>query len=510
MSFTLRKYQVRAIENVRQSIRGGSRRILLQAPTGSGKTVIAAQIVKGAADKGRRVMFLAHRRELVNQCADKLIEFGVDHGIIMAGEELYGSADCQVASIDTLRARCIKSDKLPLPYADVLIIDEAHRSLAATYLKIIEAYPNAIVLGLTATPIRSDGKGLAHIYHDMVKCPSISGLTRLGHLIPAITFAPTIPDLTGIPIKGGDYDPKELELAMNKRRLVGDVVTHWHRLCSDRPTIVFASGVKHSINLRDEFIKSGVAAAHVDGDTSIRERKEIISDLKERKVQVVCNYAVFTEGFDEPILAAGILARATKNFGLYLQMAGRILRPSEGKENAFLIDHSGNVYEHGFVSDDVDWVLEEGRALTSSNAERQLKLDERNPITCTQCMTVYTGQLICPHCGHLPVKKGKHVESATGDLMELRENKRRTAKKRVFSATEKEEWFNMFIHYGRKKEYENPEGWAAHKYKGKFKEWPEDDFSRDGEEPSKEVLSYIRSRNIAYAKMKEKEKANAG
>ena len=500
----LRKYQVTAVQNLRQSIAGGNKRIVLTAPTGSGKTVIAAQIVKLAAEKGKFVMFLAHRRELVNQCANKLIDFGVDHGILMAGEFPYGGADCQVASIDTLRARCITTNKLPLPYSDVIIIDECHRSLAPTYIKIIESYPNAVVIGLTATPIRGDQKGLGHVYHDMVHCPPISGLTRLGHLVPARTFAPTIPDLTGIKIKKGDYDPTELEARLNRRRLVGDVVTHWHRLASDRPTVVFASGVKHSVNLRDEFCRRGVRAAHVDGDTPIVERKEIVANLHEGKVQVVCNYAVFTEGFDEPKLSACVLARPTKHLGLYLQMAGRTLRPSSNKEDTFIIDHSGNVYEHGFVSDDRDWVLEEGRALTSNNADRQRELDERNPITCVMCATVYTGQRVCPHCGHLPRKKGKHVESLSGELMEVRADKRRSAKKRVFTATEKQEWFSMFIHYGQEKEYDNPEGWAAHKYKGKFKEWPDYGFSREPEEPSAEVLSYIRSRNIAYAKAKEK------
>lgn len=501
MSFELRPYQDTAIENIRKSIRAGNNHILLVAPTGSGKTVIAAQIVKSATNKNRRVMFLAHRRELIYQCADKLMKFGVDHGIIMAGEELYGAADCQVASIDTLRARCIKSNRLPLPTADVIIIDEAHRSLAETYLKIIEAYPYAIVIGLTATPIRSDGKGLAHVYDDMVQCPPISGLIRLGHLVQPRTFSPTIPDLTGVKIVRGDYDPVALEAAMNKRSLVGDILSHWHRLASDRPTIVFASGVKHSIHLRDEFIKCGVTAAHIDGDTPLTERMQIITDLEAGKIQVICNYAVLTEGFDLPRLSACILARATKNLGLYLQMAGRTLRPAKNKKDSFIIDHSGNVYEHGYVSDDHDWVLEEGRGLGSTTAERQKKFDEKNPITCTQCMATYTGQLCCPHCGHVPVKSGRHVDTLHGELMELRADKRRSAKKKVWTMEEKQHWYSMLLHYGDMKKFS--EGWAAHKYKSKFKVWPRR-LREQREEPTPECLSFIRSRNIAYAKMREK------
>lgn len=505
--FVLRDYQDTILDEVRDAIRAGFRKILIVVPTGGGKTVIAAQMVKLAADKLRRSMFLAHRRELIYQCARKLVAFGVDHGILMAGEYPYGAADCQVASIQTVAARCLTTDKLPLPNSDIVIVDEAHRSLAPTYLTLINHYGEEVVIGLTATPIRSDGKGLGHVYDYMVVGPTIRWMIDHGHLVEPVHFAPTIPDLTGVPIKGGDYDPVALQAKMNKRALVGDIVEQWFRLASDRPTIAFASGVKHSINITDEFRKAGIRAAHIDGDTHLDDRKQIIRGLHNGDVQVVSNYAVLTEGFDEPKLSACILARATKNLGVFIQMGGRTLRPDEGKTDSRIIDHSGNVYEHGFLTDEHQWILEEGKALTKNNADRQLELDERQPITCVKCATVYTGQRICPHCGHEPVKRGKHLESRSGDLMEVRWEKRRTAKKKVFSATEKEEWFNMFIQYGRDKGYSNPEGWAAHKYKGKFKEWPDRDFSRDGEEPSAVVLAYIRSRNIAYAKAREKEEA---
>lgn len=452
-------------------------------------------------------MFLAHRRELVNQCSKKLTNFGVDHGILMSGEFPYGATDVQVASIDTLRARCLNTDKLPMPRADVLIIDEAHRSLAATYIKVIRAYPQAVVLGLTATPIRSDGKGLGHIYEDMVQCPSISQLIALGHLVRPRTCAPTIPDLTGVPIKKGDYDAAALDAAMNKRRLVGDIITHWARFAIDRPTIVFASGVKHSIHLADEFRKIGVAAAHIDGNTTVVERKQIISDLEEGKIQVICNYAVLTEGFDQPKLSACILARPTKNMGLYLQMAGRTLRPASNKKDSLIIDHSGNVYEHGFVQDDHDWILEVGRALESTPKERQEKFDEAKPITCVNCTEVYTGQLACPSCGHVPKRKGKHVESLSGELMELREDKRRSAKKRKYTMEEKSEFYWMLLQYADT--HGKSKGWAAHTYRRKFEVWPNQISDEGRVDPSMEVLAYIRSRNIAYAKWMEKKNAAA-
>jgi superfamily II DNA or RNA helicase len=505
MSFELYKFQGKAINELRSAIARRYRHLLLQAPTGAGKTVIAADIVKRATDKGRRVMFLAHRRELVNQCADKLLNFGVDHGLLMAGEFPYGAADCQVASIDTLRARCITTNKMPLPQADVIIIDECHRSLAPTYIKIIESYPDAVVLGLTATPIRGDGKGLGHVYDYMVKCPSIMELIKLGHLVMPRTFAPTIPDLTGVRKQAGDWHPSDLERAMNHRRLVGDIVTHWHRLASDRPTVVFASGVKHSINLKDEFVRQGVRAAHVDGDTPLADRAELIDDLKKGNIQVVCNYGVLTEGFDEPTLSACVLARPTKHLGLYLQMAGRTLRPADKKKDSLIIDHSGNVYEHGFVTDDHDWALEEGKALHSDTAERQRVFDEKQPITCVMCTAVYTGQLPCPKCGHVPEKKGRYVETLHGELTEVRIEKRRTAKKRTYTMEEKQDWYSQLMWYALDKK--KNKGWIAHTYRAKFGVWPQG-IIEISKEPTKEVLGYIRHRNIAYAREMEKENAS--
>jgi superfamily II DNA or RNA helicase len=502
--FKLRDYQLTAIEEVREAIRMGYKRILVVAPTGSGKTVIAAEIVKLAADKLRRSMFLAHRRELIYQCADKLVKFGVDHGILMAGEYPYGAADCQVASIQTIVARCITTEKLPFPSSDVIIIDEAHRSLAPSYLTVINHYGENVVIGLTATPIRGDGKGLAHVYDYMVQCPSIGELIRLKHLVEPKTFAPTIPDLTGIKIKRGDYDERELQKAMNQRSLVGDIIEHWQRLASDRPTVVFASGVKHSINLRDEFAKQGIAAAHVDGDTALPERKQIVDDLKVGKVQVVCNYGVLTEGFDEPSLSACVLARPTKNLGLYLQMAGRTLRPADNKEDSLIIDHSGNVYEHGFVQDEHQWVLEEGRALKSTSAERQKNFDEKKPITCVMCATVYTRQINCPSCGHIPEKQGRYVESRSGDLMEVRLEKRRTAKKKVWTSDEKRHWYSMLLGHAELKK--KSVGWVSHTFKSKFGVWPNHYKDTPSSQPNGEVTAYIRHRNIAYAKKMEKQK----
>lgn len=494
----IRPYQLEAIDQCRRAFASGSRRILLQAPTGAGKTVIAAQIVESAARKGRRILFLAHRRELVNQCADKLRRFGVDYGILMAGEDPSYEYEVQVASIDTLRVRCMKNQRQPMPKADVVIIDEAHRAMSRTYQQVIEYYVkehNAAVLGMTATPIRSDGRGLGSTFESMVRCPSIRELTKAGYLVPVQYYAPTIPDLTGIKIVRGDYDERELEKAMDQRKAVGDIVENWVRVASDRPTIVFATSVKHSMHIRDEFVRAGFRAAHIDGTMGLADRDEVLRGLASDKYQIVTNCMVLTEGFDDPKLSCCVLARPTKNPGLYLQMAGRTLRPSPGKSDCILLDHSGNVYEHGFVADDRSWELSEGKA--ANNGKAKQRPAERRPITCVKCAHVYEGQLRCPRCRHLPERKGKYVDTRHADLNRIAEEERRSAKKKVFTQEDKQRWYSMLTDYALR--YNKKQGWVAHAYRDKFGVWPRDMLPWPVEADA-EVKAFIRHKQIRFAK----------
>jgi len=492
----LRNYQEQAITGLSTSLAEGNKQVILQAATGSGKTVMAASLVRRAVDKGSSVLFLAHRRELISQCSNKLSLFGIGHGIIMAGEVNEGWHLVQIASVDTLRARALSTNRMRLPKADIVIIDECHRSLSKTYRSIISIYEKSFILGLTATPCRGDGLGLGHVYSDMVCAPSIKTLTTEGHLVPAKYFAPSIPDLTGVKLIAGDYNKKQLATRMDTPKLVGDVVSNWINIANGKTTVVFASSVQHSINLMESFQELGIKAGHIDGSTETEERDLTLKQLEDGEITVLCNCLVLTEGWDCPSAEVCVLARPTKSLGLYLQMVGRVLRPMEGKDKATIIDHSGAVYDHGFVDDEFEWDLDPKKKIQELK-KRELKR-ETKPITCEKCFTIYEKIRACPSCGTVHIRKGRSLITGEGELGEVSRTTRK-AKKKEYSTDQKKSWYAMLRGYASTKGYKD--GWAYYKYHDKFGVAPP--WKKTGTvDPSLEVLSWITYINIRNSKRK--------
>ena len=249
-------------------------------PTGGGKTVIAGEVIARARQQRQRILVLAHRREIVGQTSAKLHAVGVDHGIIQAGFPPRTGEAVQVASISTLHARAVRLNKIELPPADLVVVDEAHHCRARSWRRIMDAYPDAVIIGMTATPCRGDGRGLGSVFDCIVEGPQVAELIAGGFLVPTRVYAPVRPDLRGVQIRHGDYDEQALAQRMNDAKLRGDVVAHFHKLANRQPTIVFASGVAHSVHLRDEFRASGVLAEHIDGSTPISERDKILKGIE--------------------------------------------------------------------------------------------------------------------------------------------------------------------------------------------------------------------------------------
>jgi superfamily II DNA or RNA helicase len=501
MSAELRPYQIDVIENCRRKIAEGLRKQIIVAPTGAGKTIVASAIIKAAVAKAKRAMVLGHTREIIAQTSGKLYAEGIDHGIVQAGFPSR-EAPVQVATIQTLWARAMRSSRMAMPPADLLVVDECHHATAETWRKIIAAYPQAVLIGLTATPCRGDGRGLGGIFDAIVECPQVPELIKQGYLVGTRVYAPAGPDLTGVKSRAGDYIEDQLARCMDRDGLVGDIVTHWHKWGERRKTVAFAVNVAHSLHIRDEFIRSGVRAEHVDGSTPKMERDAILARLASGETEVVSNCMVLTEGWDLPAVACCILARPTKKMGLYRQMVGRVLRPAPDKSNAIVLDHAGSTYLHGFVEDRVEWTLDpEGRPKNKSRAARADGHGSRL-VDCTSCGSLRVAGERCSHCGFLPQRRGEPVEFADGDLA-LVDRKSRQAKK-FSDPTERMRWHSMLAHIAAKRGY-NP-GWTAHKFKDRFGVWPADRHPALVE-PSPEVLSWVRSRDIAWAKSRKKEAA---
>ncbi|MCC6649276.1 MAG: DEAD/DEAH box helicase [Polyangiaceae bacterium] len=388
----LRPYQARAIETLRAHVERGVRRVLLVAPTGAGKTVVAASIMEAAAARGEHVLFLAHRRELIQQTYRKLLELGVcedDVGVIMASDRRRRPAALvQVASVDTLRARA-------KPRADLVFVDEAHRAEARTYKAIAAAYPDAVHVGLTATPYRADGKGLGGSYDELVVVASTRELIADGYLVePRVLTVPasSLPDLSRVRVRGGDYDEKALGDAVNQRALVGNIVEHWLQHAACARTVVFAVSIAHSRHVVERFREAGVPAEHLDGGTPTGDRDALLARLERGETRVVGSVGTLCEGWDMPSVKCAILARPTKSTGLYLQQAGRILRPWEGI-GALILDHAGCAVEHGLPQDD--------RVFTLDGVEKAADPKRKQPRakTCPSCFAVLPlGTGVCPLC----------------------------------------------------------------------------------------------------------------
>lgn len=499
MAIALRPYQSDVIDRLRASVKAGKRSPLLVAPTGSGKAVMAAAAIREAVDLGRKVLVLVHRRELIYQTSQKLFDVGIDPGVILAGHPPRPSVAVQVASVATLWRRAVRGSAMPLPPADLIVIDEAHHGRATTYRRIVAAYPDAVVVGLTATPCRADGRGLGAMFDDLIEAPSVAELVQAGFLVPTKVYAPDQPDLTGIRSARGDFAEKQLAERVDTPKLVGSIAEHWARLAVGRPTVVFATGVAHSLHIRDELRRAGAMAEHIDGSTPTEERESILAAFSSGAADAVCNAAVLVEGWDAPAASCLIMARPTKSLVLYRQMLGRVMRPAPGKADALILDHAGAVFEHGLPEEPISWTLDpDSRAESPMQAARAIgKAASLND--CPECHAVRMAGKPCPACGWRPQRRAEAFEVEDGHLGRV--DQKRRVKSGGLTVQERGRWHRMLAYIAQQKGYKS--GWAAHKYKEKFKEWPKDRHVLP-EPANAEVHAWVRSRQIAYAKGMEK------
>ena len=406
----LREYQTKAIESLRYSFNTkGKKSPLLVMPTGSGKTVVFAQISKALETNNKNVLILVHRKELIDQSSKKLKAIGVDHGIIAAKYKSKNSS-IQIASVQTLVRRLEKNNFIP----NFIIIDEAHHAAAGSWNKILASFPNAYKIGCTATPVRLDGRGLRDYFDDLVTSYSISKLIKLGYLAPFKVYAPPLNlNLDKVKVLAGDYQKKDLEDKMQKANIVGDAVQQYKKHADGLPAIAFCISIKHATDVCNQFKAAGYKSAIVHGAMSTDERDEVIKGLGNGNVQVLTSVDVISEGTDCPNVSCAILLRATKSEGLYLQQVGRILRPQPNK-TAIILDHVNATRTHGFVDDNRNWSLD------SEKKTRKKGQQAATVETCKKCFACYKPTPKCPVCGYEAQSRERFIKQEQGELEELK------------------------------------------------------------------------------------------
>lgn len=311
----------------------------------------------------------------------------------------------------------------------------------------------SIVIGLTATPCDGEGKGLPW-YKAMVEAASFSDLIATGRLVDipdGNVFCPYRPDLTGAKTSGGDYSGNWLQERMDRSHLVGDIVTEWKKHGQDRPTVVFCSGVQHSIHVAESFNGQGVTAEHIDGTTPQEERDEVFAGIQDGRTRVVTNCAVLDRGWDCPHISCGILAKPTKRLRSYTQMIGRLIRSHPGKTDAILIDHAGAVFQHGWPTEDRLWSLDADERIEDRELEQKDKEKKpREPYCCPECACMWENGHKCPNCGFQHRKRGKQAITIDGELVTV---KRKEIKKASTKTDPQKLWhrlLGMCANTGRK------------------------------------------------------------
>lgn len=501
--FTLREDQALFARLINDSIRAGHRRILGVAPTGFGKGVVIADRVARAAARGRRVLVIAHREEIVGDLSARLHKQGVPHGMIAHGYRMDIRHPVLVASVDTLIRRFAQ-----IPPPDVIIPDEAHHMVEGNkWGKVVDYWPEAYVIGFSATPQRLDGRGLGQghggYFTDMVLGPSTAwlthpgidwrGITSAGGLLsPLRVFLPPAIDLSGIADSMIDTSAGREQAGeiLRGRQAMGDVISHYRRTIAPHhmgTALLYASSLRQAGNQCEAFREAGISAIVIDGDTDKGIRRQAFRDLKEGSLKVLLNVDIAGEGTDVPSVTGVIVARKTRSLALHRQMLGRCLRTAPGKAFAVANDHVGNVGDAlgttnlGVPTDDYPWSLE-GRP-----KRQAVEVPTEPHRNCPECFSRNPSRLAnCQDCGFEfpPPPPPRELKVVDGELVEFDEAAQAEALARRQRIQEErdcqslEDWEAL----GRARGYRA--GWALHRWKIREKRRP-----NPSRRPSWEYLS---------------------
>lgn len=457
-AITLRSYQLIVKNKVREAYKQGKRAVLAVVPTGGGKTAIFCDIALDIAMRynsfgnNKTIWILAHKRELVSQASKSMNRIGCEHGIVGNGYTPQYHKRIQVASILTIINRL---DKLQEP--GFIILDEAHHAKKGNTIgKIFERFPNALKLGVTATPVRGDGVGLGinsgGYFDEMVVGPQMHELMGEGWLTTARVFGPKRHvDLSDVDIVQGDYDKAQVLEKVDKPTITGDAIQYYTELCPGAPCVVFCISIEHAEHVAEQFRAAGYLSESVSGNDTDEERDRKLSGLADKSVQVLTTCDLISEGTDLPEVVCGICLRPTASEGLHIQQIGRVLRAMHAKgypintreqrlfaiENgpkpfAIILDHVENYRRHGRPKDERFWSLDGSKKNTRKSLAD--KLSKIKTVQCPKCYFIHEPEPVCPNtfptpCGHVYETKSREIKKQDGELIEITDEIAKTLKK---------------------------------------------------------------------------------
>lgn len=432
----LRDYQKELIRDIRKSITNGNHRIMVQSPPRSGKTVVMAQIAKGATDKGNRVLFFSHRKEINEQVAVTFERNGVDLSLV------------EIGGVQSLVRRLDKLDK-----PTIILIDEAHHSKANSYLKIINHFSDAYILMFTGTPVRLNGDGFDDIADDLIIGKSVKWLQERGNIAPFKYYAPSVIDTSKLKKRAGEFTNDSIDESM-KKIVYGDIINHYERLAKGKQAIVYAHNVEAAKRVASEFNSYGYQSTAISGKTPKNERETAMQAFRDGTLQIMVNCELFTEGIDLPNVDVCIMLRPTQSLSLYLQFAMRPLNPREGK-TAIIIDHVGNVDRFGLPNNDREWSLK-----GEVKQKQTTKIGEPTTRICEECFaTFWSAERICPNCQH--ENKPTHAELEIIKEVELQEIQQAlTEKVNTYVTPDQCRTMDELVEFKNQHGYKN--GWVWH------------------------------------------------
>jgi DNA repair protein RadD len=485
----LRYYQKNQNDGVRESAKQGHRRIINCCATGSGKSLMMAELVLSILSKRKKVVVVLPRRSLVKQLSASFTAWGINHGVVMSQHKRFSMPDCQIVSIDTYMAR-IASGRMEFLEADTLIIDELHMQFTPKKLELFSKYK--FVIGFSATPVAPKGQSLGQFYTDIVDTISMSELMEQGYLTKLKYYADPSIDLSKLKTgKDGDYRESQLGDVMDRPKLVGDIFENWKRIAAGKPTVIFASSQAHARHLCEEFNSHGYSFEYMDCNTPDSDRQAILDRVKSGKTTGITNVGIIGTGIDIPNLEVVVLARPTRLVSVYLQCCGRATRLFEGKEYGIIIDHAGIIERLGFATDDFEWSLDGKETVEDRLQKKKEEKKEPKDIVCGECGTVFRARRTCPACGYEIISSGEPIPVHQADLKEVEiVSKPKPA--------DKLDWYSQLLYYANSKGYNR--GYADNAFKEKFGHWPKKKNGIEPALPGPEVIKYIQYLNIRRAK----------